>query len=121
MTHKEFIDRYKSGKLDVYVNRSNALRTINNRYVPNRYYWAHTFWSWVWMLSIPAGIIFLFFNLGIGIFILFFVSFLGGKAVKKSTMQFMIDHALENEPFYSFAIKSELIVIKPRETEQRKS
>lgn len=115
MTHKEFIDGYKSGKLDVLVNRSNALKTISNRYVPNNYYWVHTFWSWIWMLSIPVGIIFLFFNIGVGILILFFISFLGGKAVKKSAMQFMIDHALENEPFYNFMIKSETIVIKQPE------
>lgn len=112
MSHKEFVELYKSGKLNVYVNKSYSLRSISAGYLPKRYYWAHTFWSWIWLLSIPVGIIMLFFNVGIGILILFLVSFLGGKAVKRSAMDFVIQHALKDENFFDFAIKSKTIVIE---------
>ncbi len=112
MTHKEFVEKYNSGKLNVLINRTYALRTISADYLPRRYFWAHTFWSWIWFLSIPAGIIMLFFNIWVGILILFFISFLGGKAVKKSAMQFVLQHALEDEKFFKFAIESKTIVIE---------
>jgi len=44
--------------------------------------------------------------------ILFFVSFLGGRAVKKSAIEFVLDHALENEKFYKFAIESKAILME---------
>lgn len=113
MNHKEFIEKYKAGKLDIWINKTLALRTISAGYLPKKYFWAHTLWSWVWFLSIPVGIIMLFFNIGIGVLILFFVSFLGGKAVKKSAMEFVLRHALEDEKFFEFAVKSKAIVIKP--------
>jgi len=112
MNHKEFVEKYKSGELDVFVNRIYALRMINAGYLPKRYFWANTFWSWVWFLSIPFGIIMLFFNIGIGTLILFFVSFLGGKAVRKSAMEFVLEHALEDEKFFKFAIEDKVIVIE---------
>lgn len=54
----------------------------------------------------------LFFNIGIGILILFFVSFLGGKAVRKSAMEFVLEHALEDENFFKFATESGTIKIE---------
>lgn len=118
MNHKEFVKKYKSGKIDVFVHKTYALRTISAGYLPKRYFWAHTFWSWVWVLSIPVGVIMLFFSIGVGILVLFFVSFLGGKAVKKSAMEFILQHALEDEKFFKFALESKTIEIKQRGEEK---
>lgn len=114
ISYKEFVSKYKAGKLNIYVYRSNALKTINMGYLPKRYYWAHTFWSWVWFLSIPLGIIMLFINTTIGVAILFFLSFLGGKAVKQSASNFIIQHALDNKEFYKFVTEGEVLVIRKK-------
>jgi len=82
MDHKEFIEKYKSGEINVFVNRAKALRVINEGYLPKNYYYAHVFWTFVWFLSILAGVIILFLKLWLGIALLFF-SILLGKAVKK--------------------------------------
>ncbi len=113
MVHKEFVEKYKAGEISVSVNWKYAFKTINAGYLPKKYFWAHTFWSWVWLLSIPAGIIMLFLNTEVGILILFFVTFLGGKAVRKSGMEFVLKYALENEMFYKFAVESKTIIITP--------
>ena len=114
MEYKEFVEKYKKGEVDTLVNKSNSLKTINAGYLPKRYYWAHTVWSWIWFLSIPAGIILLFFNFSVGILVLFFISFLGGRAVKKSASQFVLQHTLEDENFYNFAIESKTLIVKER-------
>jgi len=121
MDHREFVEQYTSGKLSVYINGSYALRVISAGYLPKRYYWAHTFWSWVWLLSIPIGIILLFFNIGIGILVLFFISFLGGKAIKKSAVDFVLQHALEDEQFFNFVLKKKILIIKPNFGAKQKS
>jgi len=114
MNHKEFVEKYKSGRLNVFVHKTYALRAISEGYLPKKYFWAHTFWSWVWFLSLPTGLIMLFLNLGIGILILFFISFLGGKAVKRSAIDFVLQHALEDEKFFKFAIENRIIDVKSR-------
>ncbi len=112
MNHKEFVEKYKKGELEVMVHRTNSLRAISAGYLPKRYFWAHTFWSWIWFISIPAGIIFLFIKTWLGILILFFISFLGGQAVRKSAQEFVLEHTLEDENFYKFAVEGGLIIIK---------
>lgn len=112
MNYKEFVEKYKSGKLNVSVHKSQALRTISAGYLPKRFFGAHTFWSWIWFLSFPVGIIMLFFNVGIGLLILFFVSFLGGKALKKLAMEFVLEHALEDEGFFKYATESGTIIVE---------
>ena len=112
MEHKEFVKKYKEKKIDVLVNKSLSLKSISAGYLPKQYFWAHTLWSWIWFLSIPIGIILLFIDTVVGILVLFFVSFLGGMAVKKAASQFVLERALEDETFYQFAIESELIIIK---------
>jgi hypothetical protein len=112
ISHKEFVQKYRGRGIEVLVNRSLALRTISARYVPNRYYYAHTFWSWVWFLLIPTGIILIFTKgllPGMGVLIL---SALVGSATKKSACQFMIDYALENEVFYKFCVEGKVLIIK---------
>lgn len=112
ISYKEFVEKYQKGEINVAVHKTNSLKAIDAGYLPKRYFWAHTLWSWFWLLSIPVGIIWLFFDTLSGILILFFISFLGGRAVKKAASQFVLKHALENEDFYNFTIESETLIIK---------
>ena len=115
ITHEEFVNDWNNGKIDVSVDQTKALDIANANVLPKRYQYAHLFWSWIWMLSMPAGFaVMYFFEVWQGILILCF-SYILYKSVRKSAMQFMIDHALENPRFYDAACSSDLINIKHRE------
>jgi len=113
-SHREFVDKYKKGQIEVYIHRTNPLRIISMGYVPKKYYWAHTFWSWIWFLLIPIGIILIFVKgllFGVGTLI---VCAMLGTAVKKSAQEFMLKQALENEAFYKFCIEDKVLVINEK-------
>ena len=110
ISHKDFVRMYKAKEISVFIHRANALNSISQGYLPKRYFWAHTIWSWFWFISIPAGIIMLFFNIYVGLGILL-VSFFLGKSVKRSAESFILEYALENEEFYKMMVQGEVIVI----------
>lgn len=115
MEHSEFVVAWKQGKLDVDVDRSKALQITNSKMLPKRYQAAHIFWSWVWILSIPAAIVVMFlYKWWVGLLILIFVTPLISKSTKKSAMQFMIDYALESPEFYQFALAEGVIRIRQK-------
>ena len=114
MEYNVFKEKYKNKSLNLYINNKLALRAISEHWLPNNYYWAHTFFSWLWLLSIPLGLYMLFVNIGKGILILFFVSYLGGKVIKKTASQFVVDYSLVNEDFYYKAIEAEILVVADR-------
>lgn len=111
VSHKSFVRLYKANKLSVYIHRSNALRSISQNYLPRKYFWIHTIWSWAWFLTIPAGIIMLFFNLYWGLAI-FLLSFFLYKHVKRMAQRFVVEYALENEEFYKMMVEGAVLVIK---------
>ena len=111
ISHEEFVRKYRAREISVLVHKTNSLRAISLEYLPKMYYWAHTFWSWIWLLSIPAGIVMLFIKPWVGILILFFISFLGQRVIKETATQFVLEHALENEIFYKDCIEGKLIII----------
>jgi len=114
MEHSEFVETWNQGKLEVDVNRSKALQIANSKMLPKRYRAAHIFWSWVWMLSIPAGIAVMFlYKWWVGM-ILLLVTPVISKATKKSAMQFMIDYSLESPEFYQYAIAESIIKVKQK-------
>lgn len=115
MEHSEFIEAWNQGKLDVDVDRSKALKIANSRMLPKRYRAAHIFWSWMWMLSIPAAIAVMFlYKWWVGLLILILVTPLISKSTKKSAMQFMIDYSLENPEFYHFALAEGIIRVRQK-------
>lgn len=112
MNHKEFVEKYKKGEIAVSVDRGKALHTIGQGYLPKRYTYAHYFWTYIWFLLIPVGIVLIFIKgllIGIGVLVL---SFMVGEAAKKSAFQFILEYAIENEEFYNACIKAEVLVIK---------
>lgn len=115
MEHSEFVVAWNQRKLEVDVDRSKALQIANSKMLPKRYRAAHIFWSWVWILSIPAAIAVMFlYKWWVGVLILIVVTPLISKSTKKSAMQFMIDYALENAEFYQFALAEGVIRIRQK-------
>jgi hypothetical protein len=115
MEHSEFIEAWNQGKLDVDVDRSRALKIANSKMLPKRYRAAHIFWSWVWMLSIPAAIAVMFlYKWWVGLLILILVTPVISKSTKKSAMQFMIDYSLESPEFYQFALAEGVIRVRQK-------
>jgi len=69
--------------------------------------------SWVWILTIPIALAIMFlYKWWAGLLVLLFVTPAVSSATKKSAMQFMIDHALENP--YQFAVTESKIRIRPK-------
>ncbi|MGE3153690.1 MAG: hypothetical protein AB7G48_13260 [Nitrospiraceae bacterium] len=91
MEHSEFVRSWNEGKLEVDVDRSKALQIANSKMLPKRYQAAHMFWSWVWILSIPAAFaVMYFYTWWAGLLLLVFLTPALSSSTKKSAMQFMI-------------------------------
>jgi len=117
MMYDEFVRAYKSGQITVAVNRHLALRAMSSPYVAKRYKAAHLFWTWIWFLSIPAGItIIILVKWWIGLIVLVLGFFLP-RAIKESSTEFVLEQALEDEEFYHFAINAGLLKISERHEE----
>ena len=115
MDHSEFIQSWNQGKLEIDVDRSKALKVANSKMLPKRYQAAHMFWSWVWILSIPAAFaVMYFYTWWAGLLLLVFLTPALSKSTKKSAMQFMIDHSVENPKFYDFAVSEGVIRIRAK-------
>lgn len=111
MSHKEFVEKYKTGKIIVSIHRSLSISLAGEGHLPKRYFLATNIWSLIVVLSILAGIVLLFIRIYIGILLLLF-SFFGWRAIKQSAMEFVLEYALENENFYNFAVDNKIIVIR---------
>lgn len=115
MEHSEFVKAWKASRLEIDVNRSKALQIASSKMLPMRYRAAHIFWSWVWILSIPAAIAVMFFyKWWVGLLILIFLTPLISKSTKKSAMQFMIDYSFENPEFFQVALAEGVIRIRQK-------
>lgn len=115
MNHSEFVDGWKSGKIAVDVDRSKALKIASSKVLPKRYQTAHMFWSWVWMLSIPAAFALMYFyTWWAGLLSLVVVTPTLSNSTKKSAMQFMIDHSVENPEFYELAVAEGVLRVQPK-------
>ena len=114
MEHSEFVQSWNAGKLEVDVDRSQALQIAGSKILPKRYQAAHMFWSWVWILSIPAALAIMFFIWWAGLLMLVFLTPALSRSTKKSAMQFMIDHAIESPEFYAHAVEKGVIRIRPK-------
>lgn len=115
MEHSEFVRAWNEGKLEIDVDRSKALQVANSKMLPKRYQAAHIFWSWVWILSIPAALVVMYFyKWWAGLLLLVFLTPALSSSTKKSAMQFMIDHSVENPEFYQYAVTEGVIRVRPK-------
>jgi len=115
MEHTAFVRFWNQGKLEIDVDRSKALQITNSKMLPKRYQTAHIFWSWGWILSIPAAFaVMYFYTWWAGLLLLVFLTPALSISTKKSAMQFMIDYAVENPEFYKFAVSEGVIRVRPK-------
>jgi hypothetical protein len=111
MTYEEYIDLRKMGKIRAGIDNSTALKLID--YLPKRYQYAHYFWSWVWILSIPGFIcVAIFIKWWVGLLLLFFVTPLIFKSTKKSAAQFVLEYAEQNKEFFEELVKNNILTFK---------
>lgn len=104
ITHKDFAEGYKSGKLLVYVDKNKAGDFVMSPHADKHNKPAHLFWTWTGIiLTIPLAIILIFINwkLAIPSFVLGFVVI---KAARKSASQFVLNNMLENEEFWMYCL-----------------
>jgi hypothetical protein len=110
MEHAEFVKQWEQGKLEVHVDRTKTMQIVDADMLPKRYLAATHFWSWVWMSSVPAAFaVMYFYSWWVGLLSLLLVTPALARGVKKSAMQFVIEHALESEEFYKFALAKGVI------------
>lgn len=115
MEYTEFIQFWNQGKLEIDVDRSKALQIVGSKMLPKRYRAAHMFWSWMWILSIPAAFaVMYFYTWWAGLLLLVFLTPVLSSSAKKSAMQFMIDHSVENSAFYQFAVSEGVIRVRQK-------
>ena len=111
MEYEKFIQLRKAGKIRAGINSSMAMCLIKQ--LPMRYQAAYTFWSWIWILYIPAFIcVSIFYKWWIGFLLLFIVTPIISRANKQSAMHFVLDHIQENKEFYEKLNKKNLLVFK---------
>ena len=89
MTYAEFVERRKQGAVVAGIDRSTAFKLVD--YLPKRYQATVTFWSWVWMLSVPFFILVsVFVNWWVGLLMLVFVTPTISRATKNSAIGFVL-------------------------------
>jgi hypothetical protein len=111
LTHAYFRALLVTGAATAGVERSVALALI--RELPARYQSAHLFWSWIWMLSIPG---FLALSIAgawwIGIPLLLFGTPALAAAVKRSAVDFVLEHAREDPAFYASLVARGVLLVR---------
>ena len=116
MNHEEFTQKWNEGLLEIDVDCSKSLQVANSNMLPKQYQFSLIFWSTVWLVSIPFAILMMiFYKWWIGLLIFIFVTPIIFKATKKVTMQFMIDHSVDNQEFYDIAVKEGVIRVREKQ------
>lgn len=111
ITYEEYLQRRKEGTIRAGVLPSVALGLID--YLPRRYQYAHAFWSWVWMLSIPAFVcLAIFWKWWAGLLLLVVVTPMISSATKRSCAEFVVEYAAENKEFFTKLVQENLLLFK---------
>lgn len=111
MTYTEYKALRSEGRVLAGIDNSTALRLIDR--LPKGYQYAHLFWSWVWMLSIPAFIcVWIFYKWWVGVILLFTVTPIVKRATEKSAAEFVLQHAENNEQFFNLLVERNFLIFK---------
>lgn len=112
MEFAEYKTLRKQGTIAAGINESTALRLVDC--LPKRYQYAHIFWSWVWMLSIPGFVcVAIFYKWWVGLLLLLVVTPMIFKATKTSASQFVLEHAENDEQFFNTLVANDVLVFRP--------
>ena len=111
MDHAKFVEKWKSGKLALHVDKSLALRAADAGLLPPGYRAAQTFYGWVWILGLLVAVpLIIWYIWWVGLIVLL-VSLALPNAIKSTASQGIRDKIVEDEEFYIFARKLELFRI----------
>jgi len=111
MTYQEFNKLRSERKISMGINHSIALKLVD--LLPKNYQYAHIFWSWIWVLSVPTFLLIaILYKWWVGLSLLIFITPLLFSSIKKSAAQFVIQHAEENQDFFEYLVKNELLLFK---------
>jgi hypothetical protein len=116
MEHQEFISNWRAKRVEVDVDRAKALEIANAKTVlPARYQQEYLWWTAAWLLTLPAALAAaVFLKWWVGLVVLLFLTPALFKATNKRAKRFMIDYALENGDFYSYAVDCEVIRVRQK-------
>jgi len=115
MTHAEFVEKYRSGQLDVRVNKARVGELVKTKSVAVRFHAAHRFWTWLWVLSIPFALACLVWGKWWIALIVLGVGFLLPRVVNRSAYYaFVLERALEDEQFFNDAAQTKALLISAR-------
>jgi hypothetical protein len=111
MKYEEFIQLRQAGRISAGIDNSTAIKLI--QYLPMRYWAPFTFWSWVWLLSIPAFIcVAIFWKWWVGLLLLMFGTPAISAGTKQSAAQFVLDYAMEDADFFEKLVDNNLLKFK---------
>ena len=114
MNYETYKLQRKLGTVVAGIDTSVALRLMD--YLPKRFQYAHMFWSWIWILSIPTAIaLSIFYRLWVGGAILFFVTPIIFSATKKSAAQFVLEHAENDQVFFDKLVERNLLTFRQKD------
>jgi Flp pilus assembly protein TadB len=115
MTHAEFVEKYRSGQLDVRVNKPRVGELVKTRSISVRFRAAHRFWMWLWLLSIPFALACLVWGKWWIALVLLCAGFLLPRLVNRSAYYaFVLERALEDEQFFKDAVEAKALLISAR-------
>jgi hypothetical protein len=115
LLHSDFVAAWKAGKLQVHVERAKALQILADPAVVSPGTRRnHLFWTWLWILSVPAALVLMFYRWWAGLLLLATVTPALGIRTKKAIRQLMIDRALENSAFYDYAMDNGIIHVREK-------
>ncbi len=72
MTHAEFVELRMQNKVVAGIDNTIRMSLVGE--LPKSYQIALLFWGWVWLLSLPAGILVaIFYKWWVGLLVIFFL------------------------------------------------
>lgn len=104
LTHKEFVEGYKSGKFSVHINENKAGNFVLSNLANKHNKPAHYFWSWLGIIlvfPVPVALLFISWTYSIS-------SLIGGLIIivasRKSAAQFVLQNMIDSEDFFEYVL-----------------
>ncbi len=112
LSHDDFCAKYKKGRVKVHVDKFMANKFVEQGLLPAGYRAARLFYAWIWILGMAGGAVIAFtYKWWVGL-IVFIVATRLPEAIRMTAAQEVRDQILENEEFYTMAVKENLINIE---------
>ncbi len=104
ITHKEFIEGYKSNKLKVLINKNKAGDFVLSPLADKHNKPAHLFWTWLAIILVVPTPIVLFFIKWYFSIISFVVGLIVLSASRKSATGFILQNMIESQDFWCYVL-----------------